>query len=66
MAKLKRGQTMVCIPCAREVVISNAGASSTTLWCCGRPMKQKSKAIAKKKTASKTTAKKKTKKTTKK
>ncbi len=66
MAKVKRGQTMVCIPCAREVVISNAGASSTTLWCCGRPMKQKSKATAKKKTASKTTAKKKTKKTTKK
>ncbi len=66
MAKLKRGQTMVCIPCAREVVISNAGASSTTLWCCGRPMKQKSKPIIKKKTASKTTAKKKTKKTTKK
>ena len=66
MAKMKKGQTMVCIPCAREVVISNAGASSTTLWCCGRPMKQKSKAIAKKKTASKTTAKKKTKKATKK
>lgn len=52
MAKLKKGQEMVCIPCAREVIISDAGASSTTLWCCGRPMKEKSKAAAKKKIAS--------------
>jgi hypothetical protein len=62
MAKVKKGQEMVCIPCAREVVISNAGASSTTLWCCGRPMKEKSKVAVKKKTISKTTAKKITKK----
>jgi topoisomerase IA-like protein len=66
MAKLKKGQTMECIPCAREIVISNAGASSTTLWCCGRPMKEKSKAVAKKKTTSKTAAKKVSKKATKK
>jgi hypothetical protein len=66
MAKVKKGQTMVCIPCAREVVISDAGVSSTTLWCCGRPMKEKSKAAAKKKTTSKTTAKKITKKAAKK
>ena len=58
MAKVKKGQEMVCIPCAREVVISNAGASSTTLWCCGRPMKEQSKATTKKQTESKTTAKK--------
>jgi hypothetical protein len=58
MAKVKKGQEMVCIPCAREVVISNAGASSTTLWCCGRPMKEKSKAAVKKKLTSKTIAKK--------
>ena len=50
MAKVKKGQEMFCIPCAREVVISNAGASSTTLWCCGRPMKEKSKVAVKKKT----------------
>ena len=66
MAKLKKGQKMVCIPCAREVVISDAGASSTTLWCCGRPMKQKAKATAQKKPASKSTAKKTAKKRTKK
>jgi hypothetical protein len=58
MAKLKKGQKMVCVPCAREVVVSNVGTSSTTLWCCGRPMKQKSQATATKKTTSKTTAKK--------
>jgi hypothetical protein len=57
MAKLKRGQKMVCVPCAREVVISNAGVSRTTLWCCGRPMVQKAKAAPKKKTAKKTTKK---------
>jgi hypothetical protein len=53
MAKLKKGQKMVCIPCAREVVISSAGVSRTTLWCCGRPMQQKSKAAVKKKPAKK-------------
>jgi len=58
MAKLKKGQTLVCMPCAREVVVSDAGASSTTLWCCGRPMREKSKAITKKKPASQTSTKK--------
>jgi hypothetical protein len=53
MAKLKRGQKMVCVPCAREVVVSNIGTSRTTLWCCGRPMQPKSKATPKKKTAKK-------------
>jgi hypothetical protein len=48
MAKLKRGQKMVCIPCGREVVISSAGISRTTLWCCGKPMAQKAKASKKK------------------
>jgi hypothetical protein len=57
MPKLKRGQKMVCIPCAREVVISNAGTSRTTLWCCGRPMQQKAKATSKKKPTRKTTKK---------
>ena len=66
MANLKKGQKLVCVPCAREVVISDTGVSRTTLWCCGRPMKQKTKAASKKKTASKTTAKKATKKVTKK
>ncbi len=49
MAKLKRGQKLVCVPCAREVVVSSCGVARTTLWCCGRAMKSKSKASKKSK-----------------
>ena len=66
MANLKKGQKLVCVPCAREVVISDTGVSRTTLWCCGRPMKPKTKVATKKKTACKKTAKKAIKKTRKK
>jgi hypothetical protein len=62
MAKTKKGQILECEPCGREVTVSKEGVSHTTVYCCGRPMKQKSKATAKKITASKTTAKKITKK----
>ena len=54
MAKLKRGQKMVCVPCAREVVVSDIGTSRTTLWCCGRPMQQKTKTTSKKKPVKRT------------
>jgi hypothetical protein len=53
MAKLKRGQKLVCVPCSREVEISSAGISRTTLWCCGRPMQPKAKTASRKKTAPK-------------
>jgi hypothetical protein len=53
MAKLKKGQELVCSPCGREVVVDACGASATTLWCCGRPMKSKSKKAAKKATSKK-------------
>lgn len=53
MARLKRGQKMVCIPCGREVVISDLGVSESAVWCCGRPMKAKGKRAAKKKTSRK-------------
>lgn len=53
MAQLKKGQKLVCVPCGREVVLSTAGISGTTIWCCGRPMKKKAKAAPKKKKASK-------------
>ncbi|MDD5583675.1 MAG: hypothetical protein PHV55_01280 [Candidatus Omnitrophica bacterium] len=51
MAKLKKGQKMACVPCGREVVVDACGASSTTLWCCGKPMARaaKSKSPSKKK-----------------
>ena len=53
MAKLKKGQKMLCVPCGREVVVSSAGISRTTIWCCSRPMQQKSKVVAAKKKAAK-------------
>jgi hypothetical protein len=49
MAKLKKGQRLVCVPCGREIVLSTIGISSTTIWCCGKPMKRKTKARPKKK-----------------
>ncbi|MDD5556659.1 MAG: hypothetical protein PHN82_05340 [bacterium] len=39
MRKLRKGDSMVCVPCGREVVVSSAGVSGTTIWCCGVPMK---------------------------
>ena len=41
MAKMKKGDKLVCVPCGREVVVGCCGVSTTTLWCCGRPMKKK-------------------------
>ena len=43
MAKFKKGQKLVCVPCGREVIMDCCGISDTTIWCCGRPMKQESK-----------------------
>ena len=63
MAKLRKGQNMVCVPCGRQVTISAAGISRSTLWCCGKPMKSGKKTVkktgAKKKPTNKKTAKKK-------
>jgi len=53
MAKLKKGSKVVCQPCGREVIVSTAGISNSTIWCCGKPMKSKTKVGLKKKTAKK-------------
>ncbi|MCX5702051.1 MAG: hypothetical protein NTW64_03620 [Candidatus Omnitrophica bacterium] len=53
MAKLKKGQKLLCVPCGREVVLSSLGVSETTIWCCGRPMNKKAKSVSKKKAAKK-------------
>jgi hypothetical protein len=53
MAKIKKGQKLVCVPCGREVVVSNLGVAKTTIWCCGTPMKPKAKVVSKKKKSSK-------------
>lgn len=49
MVKIKKGQKLTCIPCGREVIISNLGIAVTTIWCCGRPMKKKTKTASRKK-----------------
>lgn len=49
MAKLKKGDKLMCVPCGREVVVDSCGVSEATLWCCGKPMKKKDKAKSVKK-----------------
>lgn len=45
----KKGSKLACVPCGREVVIDACGASATTIWCCGRPMKKVTRSKPKKK-----------------
>ncbi len=62
MPKLRPRQKLVCVPCGREIVVSSAGVSRTTLWCCGKPMAAKAGAkrkATKKKAARRTVRKKK-------
>jgi hypothetical protein len=49
MAKMKKGDKFVCVPCGKEIEVGIAGVCDTTLWCCGRPMKKKSQTKSKKK-----------------
>lgn len=49
MAKPKKGQRMVCVPCGREVIVDCCGMSESTVWCCGQPMTAKAKSRKKKK-----------------
>jgi len=46
--KLKKGSRLVCVPCGREVIVDCCGASSTTIWCCGKPMRRGTRTGAKK------------------
>lgn len=46
MAKVKKGDRLVCVPCGREVTVGYGGIGETTLWCCGQPMGQKKKGKA--------------------
>ena len=49
MAKMRKGQRLVCQPCGREVVVDACGISGRTLWCCDKPMTAKTKKTTKKK-----------------
>jgi len=38
------GKGLVCVPCGRQVVITSSGlAANRSIWCCGKPMKKKTK-----------------------
>ena len=52
MVKMKKGQKLTCVPCGREVVVSDLGIARTTIWCCGAPMKAKARVTSKKKKSS--------------
>ena len=45
MAKLKKGTRLVCVPCGREIKVDVCGVSAQTLWCCGKPMAEKKRAV---------------------
>mgnify|MGYP003392437314 CR=1 FL=1 len=47
--KAKKGAKLACVPCGREVVITNCGVSRTTIWCCGKAMQGKKVKPSKKK-----------------
>jgi len=51
----KKGSSLVCIPCGREVLITESGSAYSELWCCGISMEPggKSKPAAKKKVTAK-------------
>ena len=49
--EVKKGTRLVCIPCRREVIISNWGISNSILWCCGKPMEKKKKEVIKREKA---------------
>lgn len=48
MAKIKKGAKLICAPCGREVMVTNAGISETITWCCRKPMKKKTSSKVKK------------------
>jgi hypothetical protein len=57
----KKGSALVCIPCGREILVTESGTAYSQLWCCGVVMDPAAKPAAagrKKPTAQKATAKK--------
>jgi len=63
----KKGSGLVCVPCGREILVTESGTAYSQLWCCGVVMEPsakpkaaaKKKAPARKKAAGKKTVKKK-------
>ena len=62
----KKGSALVCIPCGREILVTESGTAYSQLWCCGvvmdpaaKPAAAGRKKPAAKKAPAKKTAKKK-------
>lgn len=51
----KKGSALVCVPCGREILVTESGTAYSQLWCCGVVMEPtpKAKAAAKKPAAKK-------------
>jgi len=57
--KVAKGDTLVCVPCGAELIVSELGTAYSEQWCCGMPMKPappKKAAAAKKPAARKAAA----------
>ncbi len=48
--KMEKGDTLVCVPCGAEYIVTDVGTAYAEAWCCGVPLKAKAagKAPAKK------------------
>lgn len=57
----KKGSSLVCVPCGREILVTASGTAYSQLWCCGIVMEPsaKPKAVGKKAAKKKAPAKKK-------
>ena len=31
----KKGGALVCVPCGREILVTESGTAYSQLWCCG-------------------------------
>ena len=47
MAQIKKGVKLACVPCGRKIIVEACGISEQTIWCCGKPMAERAKAVKK-------------------
>ena len=55
----KKGGALVCVPCGREILVTESGTAYSQLWCCGVVMEPSAKPKAKKAAKKKAPARKK-------
>jgi len=42
----KKGGALVCVPCGREILVTESGTAYSQLWCCGVVMEPTAKPAA--------------------